>query len=261
MDERSPLLGEEAGRQSPRSEEEDRRTEGEVRCSRSGEEDGWRRRIFGVEAVISLHAFSIGLHQVIRSNLMIDKVCSVDLQYSGEVCAHIQEHREEQVEVQQRVTLLNLYISYISTGPCILMPLLLGPWSDRHGRKPVMVVPVLGHIVAELAYIANVYFWSLPSCYLLLCCLYSLGGGTTTLLMGVYSMLADTTQAAARTTRVSILDVTIILGWTLGNFLSAIVYQHFGYYGTFGLTIGCQLGVVCLVLMLPESQTPQCFGW
>ena len=92
-----------------------------------------------------------------------------------------------------------------------------------------MVVPVLGHIVAELAYIANVYFWvtfhffdsiiskpsippspsggsagpvqSLPSCYLLLCCLYSLGGGTTTLLMGVYSMLADTTQAAARTTR------------------------------------------------------------
>ena len=31
--------------------------------------------------------------------------------------------------------------------------------SDRHGRRLVMVLPVLGHMVAILVYLANVFFW------------------------------------------------------------------------------------------------------
>ena len=120
--------------------------------------------------------------------------------------------------------------------------------SDRHGRRMVMGLPVLGHMVAILVYLANVFFWvsiidyginlvtfldaeyfhpfqSLPAEYLLLSSLYCLGGGSVTLYLGIYSSLADSTSSSSRTARVSILDVAIILGWSLGNLLSAIVFQ------------------------------------
>ena len=66
---------------------------------------------------------------------------------------------------------------------------------------------------------------SLPAEYLLFSSLYCLGGGSVTLWLGIYSSLADSTSSSSRTTRVSILDVASILGWSLGNLLSAIVFQ------------------------------------
>ena len=41
----------------------------------------------------------------------------------------------------------------------ILMSIIIGPWSDKNGRKPVLLIPILGHIVAQCVYIFNVYFW------------------------------------------------------------------------------------------------------
>ena len=87
---------------------------------------------------------------------------------------------------------------------------------------------------------------------------YSLFGGGTTLLIGVYSYLVDTTTTEARTSRylviigttfqicnlstinprVSLLDVCFITGYTIGNFCSAIVFEKLGFNGTFGISIG-----------------------
>ena len=61
------------------------------------------RKVLGVEVAIALHAFSSGLHGVIFTNLMIDKVCSVNLNFSAEVCNNIQAHDEEQVRPAERI--------------------------------------------------------------------------------------------------------------------------------------------------------------
>ena len=47
--------------------------------------------------------------------------------------------------------------------------------------------------------------------------------------------------------RVSLLDVSIIFGFSLGNFLSAIVFQSLGYYGTFFASLGTLLLVLLYV--------------
>ena len=90
--------------------------------------------------------------------------------------------------------------------------------------------------------------------------------------LGIYSSLADSTSSSSRTARVSILDVAIILGWSLGNLLSAIIFkvhlvletmphvfdfQNLGYYGVFGLTLGAQLLLLVFLLCynLPQSHS------
>jgi len=249
--ERTPLLH--PSRQPDTApEDEEEIVDGPRDCSQ------WRRQLVGIELAGCLHSFSSGLHEVIRNNLILEKVCRVNLNLPESVCDDIQGHDDKQVLIQQKATMLNLYITAIVTLPTVIAPLILGPWSDRHGRRMVMVLPVLGHMIAILVYLANVFFWSLPAEYLLLSSLYCLGGGSVTLYLGIYSSLADSTSSSSRTARVSILDVAIILGWSLGNLLSAIVFQNLGYYGVFGLTLGAQLLLlVFLMCYLPQSSSPQ----
>jgi len=248
--ERTPLL--QPSRQLDNTDgDEEEVVDGPRDCSQ------WRRQLVGIELAGCLHAFSSGLHEVIRNNLILEKVCRVNLNLPESVCDDIQGHDDKQVLIQQKATMLNLYITAIVTLPTVIAPLILGPWSDRHGRRLVMVLPVLGHMVAILVYLANVFFWSLPAEYLLFSSLYCLGGGSVTLYLGIYSSLADTTSSSSRTARVSILDVAIILGWSVGNLLSAIVFQNLGYYGVFGLTLGAQLLLlVFLICYLPQSPGP-----
>jgi len=217
----------------------------------------WMRKIFSIELAIAVHAFSSGLHNVIRTNLLIEKTCRVNLNLTDSVCDHINLYDKENDQVQEEVTTINLYFTFLSALPCIFMSIIIGPWSDKNGRKPVLLIPILGHIIAQVVYIANVYFWSASAQYILLSAMYSFFGGTTTLLIGVYSFIADTTSTETRTTRVAVLDVAIITGWTSGNFLSAIVYEYCGFYGTFGTTIGLLVLVFLFILFcLEESRKP-----
>eukprot|EP00090_Calanus_glacialis_P007645 TRINITY_DN16090_c0_g1_i1.p1 TRINITY_DN16090_c0_g1~~TRINITY_DN16090_c0_g1_i1.p1 ORF type:complete len:430 (-),score=74.64 TRINITY_DN16090_c0_g1_i1:348-1637(-) len=217
----------------------------------------WMKRIFSIELAIAVHAFSSGLHGVIRTNLLIEKTCRVNLNLTAAVCDNINQYEKENDQVQEEVTTINLYFTFLSALPCILMSMMIGPWSDKNGRKPVLLIPILGHIIAQCVYMFNVYFWSASAQYILLSAIYSIFGGTTTLLIGVYSYVADTTSIETRTSRVAVLDVALICGWTSGNFLSAVVYEQWGFYGTFGTTIALLvLDFFFIFFCLDESRKP-----
>ena len=89
-------------------------------------------------------SFTLG-EQVIRNNLILEKVCRVNLNLPESVCDDIQGHDDKQVNpscccfeqrlecfnqvlIQQKATMLNLYITAIVTLPTVIAPLILGPW-------------------------------------------------------------------------------------------------------------------------------------
>ena len=41
----------------------------------------------------------------------------------------------------------------------ILVSLLVGPYSDKYGRRPLLLVPLIGNIIAQIVYLVNVYYW------------------------------------------------------------------------------------------------------
>ena len=104
-------------------------------------------------------------------------------------------------------------------------------------------------------YLLNVYYWDASADFLLFSASYSLFGGGTTFLIGLYSYLADLTTSESRTSRLSVLDVGLISGFTTGNFLSAPLYRFIGFNGVFGVTAGIYLLDFFFVLFfLPESR-------
>ena len=70
-----------------------------------------------VEVCAFLKALELGLHSVVRTNLLIAKVCTVDLNLGDDICSDIESHPLEQVKVQEKVNDLHLYTIVLSDIP------------------------------------------------------------------------------------------------------------------------------------------------
>ena len=94
------------------------------------------------------------------------------------------------------------------------------PLFEDYGRKPLIIVGLLGYIVLNIAFFINSWFmYELKAEYLLFECLQDLFGGDIVFGLGVYSLLVDKTEPEARTRRMSILQVATI----------SIILSQFGY--------------------------------
>ena len=55
-----------------------------------------------------------------------------------------QEARELEAVLEPRVTVLNMYRTVIESCIPVILSLFVGPWSDHHGRKPLILWPMFG---------------------------------------------------------------------------------------------------------------------
>ena len=104
-----------------------------------------------LEPIIFLQAIAWGLVPVIQQNLIIGKVCH-DLGYSEDICNDIDspDNEQEETAVQTRASQINMYISILESVPCSVVTLFIGPWSDSNGRKPVMIIPLIGTMLKNI---------------------------------------------------------------------------------------------------------------
>ena len=168
-------------------------------------------------------------------NLLIDKVCLVNLNYDPSICANLTSFKDNEKEVQKVVASINMYLSILTAIPAIIVSLFLGPWSDINGRKPLIIVPQIGTILAQSIYIMNQYLNYLSGEYILLASLGSLFGGFTAFLIGIYSYISDISSGRARTSRIALVDLFMFLGFPLGTFISGPLFKYGGYYTVFGM--------------------------
>lgn len=115
------------------------------------------------------------LQTIVTQNLHLYKVCTANFGFSANVCdvrnqtLSPDERNNSQLidQIQSYVSSLNIYGSLIEHIPSIFFVLFLGPFSDKYGRKILMIAPVIGKALFTLINMANYYAASLPAEYLL----------------------------------------------------------------------------------------------
>ena len=101
--------------------------------------------------------------------------------------------------------------------PPIIFSLFVGPWSDKYGRRYLIILPLSGYIVINLIFLINViYFDELVVEFLMVEVIQYWPGGYMVLFMGSYSLIADHSSTSSRTTRIAIFDFIFLGAMSIG---------------------------------------------
>ena len=106
-----------------------------------------------IEPVVVFYLLSIGMKEVIRSNLILDKACLVKLGFNHTICDNLTETGDEERDkeffdpVQTTVSDYERTLNLAATAPRIFFALLAGTWSDQHGRKFIIAIPIFGQVI------------------------------------------------------------------------------------------------------------------
>lgn len=101
-----------------------------------------------LEPAIFIWTLGWSIQSVIISQLQYEKVCKLGSDWFGngtsfddDVCDALDngEHDEEQEMVQKAVANLHLTMSLVQAVPVIFFSMFMGAWSDRFGRKVIIV--------------------------------------------------------------------------------------------------------------------------
>jgi MFS family permease len=214
-----------------------------------------------IEPVVLLYLTSVGLTSVIRPNLIIDKACRIKLNLTEEIGGNLTDISDSDnanvVEVQKVVAEYESTLNLVATLPRVTFTLLAGPWSDRHGRKLLILVPIFGQAITALTYILNVkYFNQLPFEALYMELINELSGNFVVYYLGIYSYMADITSFDVRTSRLGILDGTDYISTMLGTYISGPVFENLGYFAVFSASLVLAVcGVLYVWILVAESKS------
>ena len=98
----------------------------------------------------------------------------------------------------------NLILPPPAQVPTMIYAVLAGSLSDKFGRGPLLVLPIVGQILEGIALLANkVWFAELPLEALWLANVYDWFGGSAVWYLGVYTFAADITSVEQRASRMA----------------------------------------------------------
>ena len=212
-----------------------------------------------VEPVELFYVLMFTTSSVVRDNLILDKICLLELNYSTEACYNLTHgaptNESIRTAVQNRAADLEVIDGILMALPSVLFSLFVGAWSDANGRRLVLILPFVGNILSFIIYIVNYHWFELPATQLLWGSVAGITGGYVCLNIGLYGYISDVTSAEDRTMRLSILNGVFSAGYVLGTTIGGKLYKAFdNFYLNFGLSIGFGLiGIIYTFYGVTES--------
>ncbi|GAA6041794.1 hypothetical protein JCM8097_007164 [Rhodosporidiobolus ruineniae] len=164
-------------------------------------------------------------------------------------CSHSKAVQKEVANLNLILTLMMGILSSLTTG-------WWGSFSDRKGRKPVLVIALCGSVLMDLIFVMTVnYHHILDYRFLLLGPLFDgLLGGYTTAQAAATAYLSDCTPSGSRARIFSLLSGLMMAGIAGGPLLSAILVPYGGPLAPFYAALGLHAAyLVAVAAVLPES--------
>ncbi|XP_016939532.4 probable peptidoglycan muropeptide transporter SLC46 [Drosophila suzukii] len=226
----------------------------------------WGRlfNMFYIEPVIFMLLFSHMLSGTVMRNQLIFQTCTVIYQYNESDCMLL-DSKNTTAEIQAIETELQAYVAnmfltrtlFESIVPAIC-GLFIGSWSDHYGRKPLLIVSMVGFSASALLSSAicwlSSYYLVNPWWYTLAAVPHSLLGGLCVFSVAAFCFITDTTDMKTRPYRMIFMELILFVALTSGSLLSSFVYAATS--AAFVQSISCLiiiLATLFIIFYLPES--------
>ncbi|XP_022213755.2 proton-coupled folate transporter [Drosophila obscura] len=226
----------------------------------------WGRlfNMFYIEPVVFMLIFSHVLSGTIMRNQLIYQTCTVIFQYNETDCKLL-DSKNTSTETQAIETELQSYVAnmflirtlFESIVPAIC-GLFIGSWSDHYGRKPLLMVSMIGFsassLVSSIICWMSSYYMVNPWWYTVAAVPHSMLGGLCVFSVAASCFISDTTDVKTRPYRMMFMELILFVALTSGSLLSGFVYAATS--AAFVQSLSCLMIVLAtlfIVLYLPES--------
>jgi MFS transporter, PCFT/HCP family, solute carrier family 46 (folate transporter), member 1 len=219
-----------------------------------------RLRDFRLEPALLLLFFGYNLASTIVPNILLREVCLSD-GFDAANCAQLSNNNgTEEIEkkIQPKVAEILMTTNLMHSIIPAIMSLFLGPWSDKYGRKKLIFSTSLGFtvtlacfcvvsILSESDIPLNPWIFVLPNIPVIL------SGGWPTMVLAVLCYTTDLTDETNRSSRLTIIEVIIFLGFILGTTGSSFVLNITSPTKVFIIGGSCCLIATFYILFVVEE--------
>lgn len=160
---------------------------------------------------------------------------------------------DHSVETESSHWLLYCNIAY--GLPSIMVTLLYGGISDQVGRKPFIILPIVGNMVNTIVMLVVAYSaTSQLYCFLIGAFVAGLFGNFAIFNLAAYSYAADISSHSNRTLHIGVLESMTYLGATLSGIIGGFWLSSGGFGPPLAFIVGLDLlAIVYVCVALPET--------
>ncbi|XP_066583704.1 probable peptidoglycan muropeptide transporter SLC46 [Prorops nasuta] len=220
---------------------------------------GWKK-YFLVQPPVLLLFFAQSMSSAILTDLIENRVCTVTLNINETECnlLHINSSSSEAKRldnlIQPRTSVIIIFKSLVDSFLPAVLSLFIGPWSDKYGRKPLLISGYSG-ITISFLFLSLLCYWKFNPWFLLLTFVpAALSGGICILILATICYISDITNETDRAWQLAYLQALINFGILTGTLIGPIVFNVFGYGVVFSIgTVCCFLSLLYTILLVPES--------
>ena len=218
-----------------------------------------------VEPVVFCYAFGILLHVPIIQQYIYHRVGESKGLVTNKTehhsnCDNHTAHDDPELQrimkdTQSETSFILLATIITSTIPTLLMTLMLGSWSDNVGRRTVIAIAIFGSIT-ESSLILIIICFKLPVYFLMLSSFIGgICGYFPTIILSVFSYIADITQPSQRAFRLGILEAIAFISGMISHLSSGWWIEKTGYVSPYWLITSLHFcAFLYTIFILPESR-------
>ncbi|XP_065093769.1 probable peptidoglycan muropeptide transporter SLC46 [Ochlerotatus camptorhynchus] len=220
-----------------------------------------------LEPAILLLFYAWNVSSAVFTNQVVYQACTVTFKVNESECALLgTENKTQEIEdlerqVQPYTATILMSKSLIESIIPALCSMFIGPWSDKYGRKPVLLSTFIGSffsysLVALICFLSSRYEID-PWYYILAFIPAALSGGNCALITGVFCYITDVTSEQNRAVKMTVLEAAIFGGLLLGVLSSSYILRWTNAMTVFGIAAGAIfLGILYIVFYIEESIQP-----
>ncbi|XP_072930552.1 lysosomal proton-coupled steroid conjugate and bile acid symporter SLC46A3 [Epargyreus clarus] len=216
-----------------------------------------RYKYVTVEPSMFFYMMAFMVTTVFEQNFFVFRACTVNHGYSEEVCYNISSYVDINKEVQKTTSIFHQWNGIANHIAPLVLAFFLGSYSDKRGRKILIVAGMLGKLFYSIMFTLNTMnAW--PVEYLIFTATFpcALTGADLAIFAGCFAYVADVSSMKNRSLRVGILDAvymsTMPTGIAIGNVL---------FYKVFDKSFTAIFAVNSGLMVIATAYSILCLDW